>query len=47
MFAYLASEDPERSSRTLMSPMWAGPNGQPTTIPNYGKPLRESRGYRR
>lgn len=47
MFVYLASEDPEKSSRTLMSPMPNGPNGQPTTIPNCTPAQRESTGYRR
>ncbi|MCE2903216.1 MAG: M28 family peptidase [Gemmatimonas sp.] len=47
MFAYLASEDPQRSSRTLMNPLPNGPNGQPITIPSCGKPQRESSGYRR
>jgi hypothetical protein len=42
-----ARTDPERSTRTLMSPMPAEPNGQPTTIPNCGKAPRESSGYRR
>ncbi|WP_434479907.1 M28 family peptidase [Gemmatimonas sp.] len=47
MFAYLASEDPQPSSRTLMNPMPNGPNGQPITVPNCGKAQRESSGYRR
>ncbi len=47
MFAYLASEDPQPSSRTLMTPMPNGPNGQPITVPSCGKPQRESSGYRR
>ena len=47
MFAYLASEDPQPSSRTLMNPLPNGPNGQPITIPSCGKPQRESTGYRR
>jgi hypothetical protein len=47
MFAYLASEDPARSSRTLMSPMPNGPNGQPTSIPSCGVPQRSSATYRR
>ncbi|MBL0937440.1 MAG: M20/M25/M40 family metallo-hydrolase [Gemmatimonadaceae bacterium] len=47
MFAYLASEDAQASSRTLMNPLPNGPNGQPTTIPNCGRPQRESTNYRR
>lgn len=47
MFVYLASEDPQKSSRTLMNPMPTGPNGQPITIPSCTPPLRESSGYRR
>ncbi|MCO4101011.1 MAG: M20/M25/M40 family metallo-hydrolase [Gemmatimonas sp.] len=47
MFAYLASEDPQPSSRTLMNPMPNGPNGQPIPVPNCGKAQRESSGYRR
>jgi len=47
MFVYLASEDPQKSSRTLMNPMPNGPNGQPTTIPSCGKPARDAGQYRR
>jgi hypothetical protein len=47
MLAYMASEDPERSSRELISPLPTGPNGQPITIPNCGAPMRNSQGNRR
>jgi hypothetical protein len=47
MFAYLASEDPQPSSRVLMNPLPNGPNGQPITIPSCGVPQRESTNYRR
>lgn len=47
MFAYLASEDAQPSSRVLMNPLPAGPNGQPITIPSCGVPLRASTTYRR
>ena len=47
MFAYLASEDPQPSSRTLSDPLPNGPNGQPISIPSCGKPTRESTGFRR
>ncbi|MBL0169259.1 MAG: M28 family peptidase [Gemmatimonadaceae bacterium] len=47
MFAYLASEDAEKSSRTLMNPMPNGPNGQPATIPSCGKVSRDAGQYRR
>ncbi len=42
MFAYLASEDPERSSRELLSPLPGGPGGQPMTIPNCAPSTRTS-----
>jgi hypothetical protein len=47
MFAYQASEDPQRSSRTLISPMPNGPNGQPLTFPNCVQPTRSSVNSRR
>ncbi len=47
MFAYLASEDAEKSSRVLMNPMPNGANGQPQTVPSCGTPLRNSANYRR
>lgn len=48
MFAYLASEDPQPSSRTLLNPLPpSAPNGPPISIPNCGRPQRESAGYRR
>jgi hypothetical protein len=47
MFVYLASEDAQKSSRTLMNPMPNGANGQPTTIPSCGKPARDASQYRR
>ncbi len=47
MFAYLASEDPQPSSRILSDPLPNGPNGQPISIPSCGKPTRESTGFRR
>ncbi len=42
MLAYLASEDPERSSRELLSPIPGGPGGQPVTIPNCAPSTRTS-----
>ena len=47
MFAYMASEDPQRTSRTLLAPMPRGPNGAPVTLPNCGRPLREASNYAR
>ncbi len=47
MLAYLASEDPEKSSRELMSPLPSGPGGQPMSIPNCGTPTRTSTQSRR
>lgn len=48
MFAYLASEDAQPSSRTLLNPLPSStPNGPPITIPNCGRPQRDSQGYRR
>ncbi|MBC8087056.1 MAG: M28 family peptidase [Phycisphaerae bacterium] len=48
MLAYLASEDPERSSRVLMNPMPNIPGTQtPLVVPNCAAPLRNSAGYRR
>lgn len=47
MLAYMASEDPERSSRELLNPMPNGPGGQPMTIPSCGAPTRSSQGNRR
>ncbi len=47
MLAYMASEDPERSSRELLNPLPAGPGGQPMTIPSCGTPTRSSQGSRR
>jgi len=42
MLAYLASEDPERSSRELLNPIPGGPGGQPVTIPNCAPSTRTS-----
>jgi carboxypeptidase Q len=47
MLAYLASEDPERTSRELLDPMPLGGGGQPISIPNCGVPMRESGAARR
>lgn len=47
MMAYMASEDPMRTSRTVMSPMPNGPNGQPLTLPNCAPPLRDAARYAR
>lgn len=48
MLAYLASEDPERSSRVLMSPMPNVPGTQtPQVVPRCDPPLRSSILYRR
>jgi hypothetical protein len=42
MLAYLASEDPERSSRELLNPIPGGPGGQSVTIPNCAPSTRTS-----
>jgi hypothetical protein len=42
MFAYLASEDPETTSRELLDPLPGGPGGQPMTIPNCAPSTRSS-----
>jgi carboxypeptidase Q len=47
MFAYLASEDKEPSSKVLVSPLPNGPNGQPITLPACGTPQRNSTTFRR
>ena len=47
MLAYMASEDPQRTSRTLLDPMPKQANGQVVTIPNCGTPLRDASGYAR
>jgi hypothetical protein len=48
MLAYLASEDPERSSRVLMNPMPNIPGTQtPQVVPRCDAPLRSSVLYRR
>ena len=46
MLAYMASEDPEKSSRELMSPM-PTVGGEPITIPSCSAPMRNSQGSRR
>lgn len=48
MLAYMASEDPERSSRVLMNPMPNVPGTTtPLVVPSCAGPLRSSTGYRR
>ncbi|MEP6836044.1 MAG: M28 family peptidase [Gemmatimonas sp.] len=48
MFAYMASEDPERSSRVLMNPMPNVPGTTaPQVVPGCAATLRSSAGYRR
>jgi hypothetical protein len=47
MLAYLASEDGDRTSRDLLSPMPNGPNGQPMTMPSCAPATRSSETYRR
>jgi len=47
MLAYMASEDTQRTSRTLLNPMPNGPNGQPVTLPNCGTPQRDASRYAR
>lgn len=46
MFAFMASEDPERTSRELLEPLPGGRPGQPATIPSCGVPQRSSTGTR-
>ncbi len=46
MLAYMASEDPEKSSRELMDPM-PQVSGRPMTIPSCGAPTRNSQASRR
>ncbi len=46
MLAYMASEDPEKSSRELMNPM-PQVRGEPMTIPSCGTPTRNSQASRR
>lgn len=48
MLAYMASEDPERSSRVLMNPMPNIPGTQtPQVVPRCDVPMRSSAGYQR
>ncbi|MGV3708646.1 MAG: M28 family peptidase [Gemmatimonas sp.] len=48
MLAYMASEDPERSSRVLMNPMPNIPGTTtPQVVPQCAAPMRSSDGYRR
>ncbi len=47
MLAYMASEDPQRTSRTLLDPMPKQANGQPVTMPNCSEPLRDASRYAR
>lgn len=48
MLAYMASEDPQRSSRVLMNPMPNIPGTvTPMVVPNCGVPMRSSVDYRR
>lgn len=42
MFAYLASEDPEKTSRELLDPLPSGPGGQAMSIPNCAPSTRTS-----
>jgi hypothetical protein len=47
MFAYLASEDREASSKVTVNPLPNGANGQPITLPACGVPQRSSLESRR
>lgn len=47
MFAYLASEDAQPSSRVTVNPLPNGANGQPITLPACTPPLRSSTPFRR
>ncbi|MEO7521180.1 MAG: M28 family peptidase [Gemmatimonas sp.] len=47
MLAYMASEDPERTSRKLMEPMPRMANGQVVRIPNCPLPLRDAGAFTR
>jgi hypothetical protein len=47
MFAYMASEDPQRTSRKLLDPLPNGPGGQPAVLPSCGSPLRDASNYAR
>ena len=47
MLGYLASEDPERSSRVALSPVPTGPNGRPVAMFSCAKPARDASQYRR
>ena len=42
MFAYLASEDPEKTSRDLLDPLPSGPGGRAMSIPNCAPSTRTS-----
>ncbi len=47
MLAYLASEDPERTSRVVLSPAPIGPLGRPVAMLTCAKPARDAQQYRR
>ena len=47
MFAYMASEDKQRTSRKLMNPLPALANGKPMVLPACGIPQRDARGNSR
>ncbi|MES2523710.1 MAG: M28 family peptidase [Gemmatimonadota bacterium] len=47
MFAYMASEDPQRTSRKVLSPVLNVTTGQPMQLPACGNPLRDASGYAR
>ncbi len=47
MLAYMASEDPERSSRAAIAPPPTGANGRPIAMFSCGKPARDASQYRR
>ena len=47
MFAYMASEDLERTSRVLMNPLPALANGEQTVLPKCATPQRDTDGFSR
>ncbi len=47
MFAYMASEDAERSSRVLLNPLPMSANGERMVLPACGTPQRDASGYSR
>ncbi|HYW30690.1 MAG TPA: M28 family peptidase [Gemmatimonas sp.] len=47
MFAYMASEDPQRTSRKVLSPILNVTTGQPMQLPACSAPLRDASSYAR